>query len=101
VAINLKTITSCLGYQQITSLSSSTGLTVPSVDANGLSVKPTIAIIVAETAGVRWRDDGTAPTSTVGMPLATGVTLQYDGDLTRIRFIQQSAGAIINISYYA
>lgn len=101
MAINLKTITSCLGYQQITSLSSSTGLTVPSVDANGLSVKPTIAIIVAETAGVRWRDDGTAPTSTVGMPLATGVTLQYDGDLTRIRFIQQSAGAIINISYYA
>jgi len=27
--------------------------------------------------------------------------LQYDGDLTKIRFIQQSAGAIINVSYYA
>lgn len=101
MAINLKTITSCLGYQQITSLSSSAALTVPSVDANGLSVKPTIAIIVAETAGIRWRDDGTAPTATVGMPLAAGVTLQYDGDLTRIRFIQQTAGAILNVSYYA
>jgi hypothetical protein len=101
MAMNLKAITSCLGYQQITSLSASTALTVPAVDANGLSAKPTIAIITPETAGVRWRDDLTAPTATVGMPLAAGVTLQYDGDLTKIRFIQQSAGAIINVSYYA
>jgi len=35
------------------------------------------------------------------MPLAAGVTLQYDGDIARIRFIQQSAGAKLNISYYA
>lgn len=101
MAINLKTITSCLGYQQITSLSGSAALTVPVVDPNGLSVKPTIAIITPEVAGVRWRDDGVAPTSTVGMPLAAGVTLQYDGDLSKIRFTQQSAGAIINVSYYA
>jgi len=101
MAMNIKAITSCLGYQQITSLSASTALTVPVTDANGLSAKPTIAIITAETSGVRWRDDGVAPTSTVGMPLASGVTLQYDGDLTKIRFIQQAAGAIINVSYYA
>lgn len=101
MAVNLKAITSCLGYQQITSLSASAALTVPVVDANGLSVKPVIAIITPEVAGIRWRDDGTDPTATVGMPLASGVTLQYDGDLTKIRFIQQTAGAIINISYYA
>jgi hypothetical protein len=35
------------------------------------------------------------------MPIAVGVPLQYDGDLTKIRFIQQASGAIINISYYA
>jgi hypothetical protein len=101
MAVNLKAITSCLGYQQITSLSAAAALTVPVVDANGLSVKPTIAIITPEAAAVRWRDDGTDPTGTVGMPLASGVTLQYDGDLTKIRFIQQASGAIINISYYA
>jgi hypothetical protein len=101
MAVNLKAITSCLGYQQITSLSAAAALTVPVVDANGLSVKPTIAIITPEAAAVRWRDDGTNPTGTVGMPLASGVTLQYDGDLTKIRFIQQASGAIINISYYA
>lgn len=96
----VKAITSCLGYQQITTLSSATALTVPVVDANGLSAKPTLALIVSETQAVRWRDDGVDPTASVGMPLAAGVTLQYDGDLSRIRFIEQAAGAILNISYY-
>jgi len=50
---------------------------------------------------VRWRDDDTAPTASVGMPLPIGVPLQYDGDLTKIRFIEQVAGAKLNISYYA
>jgi hypothetical protein len=49
---------------------------------------------------VRWRDDGVAPSTSVGMPVAVGVPLQYDGDLTKIRFIQQSASGILNISYY-
>jgi hypothetical protein len=101
MAINLKAITTRLGYQQITSLSSATGLTVPSVDLNGLSCRPSIAIIVSETQAVRWRDDDVNPTASVGMPLAAGVTLQYDGDLTKIKFIEQSASAKLNISYYA
>jgi hypothetical protein len=58
-------------------------------------------LITSEAAAVRWRDDGGVPTASVGMPLAAGVTLQYDGDISRIRFIQQSAGAKLNISYYA
>lgn len=59
-----------------------------------------VALIVAETQGVRWRDDDTAPTASVGMPLAVGVPLQYDGDLTNIKFIEQTASAKLNISYY-
>ena len=101
MAVNLKAITSCLGYEQISSLSSSQALNVPSVDANGLAVKPSIALITPETQGVRWRDDGGTLTSSVGMPLAAGVTLQYDGDLKKIRFIEQAASAKLNISYYA
>lgn len=96
----LKVVTSCLGYQQITSLSSSTGLTLPATDPNGLNCTPAFALIIAETQGVRWRDDGVAPTTTVGMPLAVGIPLQYDGDLSKIRFIEQTAGAKLNISYY-
>lgn len=91
--MGLKTTTTVLGYQQITSLSASTALTVPA--------GATMALIVAETQAVRWRDDGTAPTATVGMPLAIGVSLSYDGDLKAIRFIEQAASAKLNVAYYA
>lgn len=101
MSMNLKAITTRLGYQQITSLSSATGLTVPTRDLNGLNQKPVIALITPETQAVRWRDDDVNPTASVGMPLAAGVTLQYDGDLTKIKFIEQTASAKINISYYA
>lgn len=90
--MGLKTTTSCLGYQQITSTASAIGLTVP-YGAN-------YAMIVGEAQALRWRDDGINPTTTVGMPLAVGVDFNYDGDLNRIKFIATVAGAIINISYY-
>ena len=101
MAINLKAITSVMGYQQITDLSSAVSLTVPQKDLSGLAGTPRIAIITPEGQGVRWRDDGVAPTASVGMPLAAGVTLQYDGDLSQIQFIQQSATAKLNITYYS
>lgn len=81
-----------LGYQQITSLSSSTGLTVPQ-DAKR-------ALIQAESQQVRWRDDGTAPTASVGMTLDAGSTLAYTGNLAAIRLIEVSASAKLNVSYY-
>ena len=101
MTMNIKAVTTCFGYQQITNLSASVGLTIPARAPDGLNAKPVFALIIAEGAPVRWRDDGTAPTASVGMPLAVGVPLQYDGDLTRIRFIQQSASGILNISYYS
>lgn len=93
--MGLKSTTVCLGYQQITSLSAAAGLTVPTVPS-----QPTMAVIVAEGQSVRWRDDGIAPTATVGMPLAVGATLNYDGDLNKIKFIETAASAKINVSYY-
>lgn len=81
-----------LGYQQITNLSVSTALTVPS--------GATMALIESDTTAVHWRDDGVAPTATVGMNLAAGELLEYTGDLSAIRFIQSGVGAILNVSYY-
>ena len=95
--MGLKATTLCLGYQQITSLSGSTGLTVPKLNGQ----QATLAVITVEAQTVRWRDDGTAPTASVGMPVVAAATLYYDGDLSRIRFIEATAGAILNISYYA
>ena len=91
--MGLKSTTVCLGFQQITSLSSATGLTVPA--------GATRALIAPLTQGIRWRDDGTAPTASVGMPVAAGTYLSYDGDLKNIKFIETSASAELNITYYA
>ena len=91
--MGLKSTTVCLGYQQITSLSAAAALTVPS--------GATLAIITPESQAVRWRDDGTDPTSAVGMPVPISTVLSYDGDLQRIRFIEQAASAKLNVSYYA
>ena len=82
-----------VGYQQITSLSAAAALTVP---AGARS-----AVIVAQTQAVRWRDDGTNPTATVGMPLAVNTALEYSGDLSAIKFFEQTASAALNVSYYS
>ena len=82
-----------LGYEQITGLSSTKKLTVPD-GAN-------CAVLMAEAKDLRWRDDGTAPTALVGMPLST--TAQpffYTGALANIEFIEQAASGILNVSYY-
>ena len=82
-----------LGYQQITSLSSAAALTVP----NGTI----LAIITPEAQAVRWRDDGTNPTATVGYPLAVGAELRYTAaQFAALRFIEQAASAKLNIVYY-
>lgn len=80
------------GYQQITSLSSSTALTVPE--------NTTFAMIGIEGQAVRYRADGTAPTASVGKQLAVGQEMKYTGDLKALRFIEVASGAKLNISYY-
>ena len=100
MTMNVKGITTCMGYQKLSSLSSATGLTVPTQTPNGSATQANFAIIVAETQNVRWRDDGTDPTASVGMLLVAGVPFQYDGDLSRIKFIETTASAKVNVSYY-
>lgn len=91
--MSLKDTSGILGYQQITSLAASAALTVPS--------GATYALLQAEGQAVRWRDDGTAPTATIGMTLQAGGELRYDGALQNIRFIQTAATATLNVSYYS
>lgn len=86
------------GFQQITSLGTSTALTVPD--------NAKVAIIQCTAQNVRWRDDGTAPTAAIGMQLLTTASanlnqLVYRGHLQNLRFIEEVAGAVLNVSYYA
>lgn len=82
------------GFQQLAagSLASATALTVPAGTR--------WAWICAEAQAVRWRDDGTNPTASVGMPLASGSCMQYLQPPGLLSFIQQTAGAILDVSYY-
>lgn len=81
------------GYAPQATLTAAVGL--PNIPVNAR-----IARIICETQAVRWRDDGVAPTATVGMPLAVGTELIYDGNLASIKFIEQTASAKLNVSYY-
>lgn len=81
--------------------STAVGLTIASASAASASFPgPNFAFIIAETQAVRWRDDGTAPTATVGVPLAAGVAFGYDGDLRKLQFIGQAGQAIVNVALY-
>jgi hypothetical protein len=82
-----------LGYEQLTSLAAATGLTVPSGTVR--------AVVIPTAQAVRWRDDGVNPTASVGMPLAAGVERSFDtANLAPLRFIEQAAGAVLNVTYY-
>lgn len=81
------------GYQQITSLAAAAALTIPA--------GARVAIIECETQNVRWRDDGTDPTATVGMILETGDEFLYSGKLSKLKFIEAAASGKLNVSFYA
>jgi len=82
-----------LGYQQLTSIDASSALTIPAGTA--------YCVFQCEAQAIRWRDDGTAPTASVGFPLAVAVNYTYDaGQLSALRVISQVAGAKLNVVYY-
>lgn len=83
-----------LGYQQRTVSSSSVGFTTVPAGAEA-------AHITVETGAVRWRDDATAPTAAVGMPIAAGDSLWFEGDLAATRFIRQTVDATLNVTFYS
>lgn len=83
-----------IGFNQETSFATAAGLgTIP----NGARW----ALIEVEAQPVRWRDDGTNPSTTVGQVLNPGDVLPYNGsDLTKFKAIETAAGAKLNISFY-
>lgn len=94
-----------MGYQQIdaATLAASTALTVPSSTTivTGKTVTARLAVLRAEAAPVRWRDDGQAPTASIGMHLeAADGFFAYTGDLSVFRVILESGTPKLNVSYY-
>lgn len=86
-----------VGYSQVTVSTSAVGLTIPE--------GATSAVITVETDNIRWRDDGTNPTSTVGM--FTMQTQSFElvsskslSQFKAIRDTSATADALLNISFY-
>jgi len=81
-----------LGVQQVSV--STTAVVLPTVATS------TIVQVCVEGNPVRYRDDGTAPTATVGILAGVGC-FSYSGPLTAMQFIATAAGsATVDVGYY-
>lgn len=84
-----------LGYCQLSPVAA-TGLASCS---NGIPAGANTILMSADTANIRWRDDGTAPTGSTGLSLVFGqLPVTYNGTLSKIQFI--SATGVLNVSFY-
>ena len=61
-----------------------------------------MAVVTIEDDAIRYRDDGLAPTATVGHPAAVSTSLTVCGpeSLKRFRMIRQTTDADVNVTYY-
>lgn len=97
------TALSSIGHQQLTVSTSALSLTVPT------GTRPTHALIqCGATNAVRWRADGTDPTSSVGIALAASTVLDltdpmgdYSSVIAKFRVIRSGgADATLDIEYF-
>jgi hypothetical protein len=93
-----------LGYCQLTSISASTALTacaggIPAAPAGTLG--PVLAI-VQPSASANYRDDGTAPSATVGMQIAANQAVTITTNpLSNFQIIPTTGSITVNVLFYA
>lgn len=75
-------------------------LTFPNQPAAGVPPGAVLLLISCEAQAIRWRDDGTAPTTAVGTPLAIGGELRYTALTKNLQLIASTAGALLNVTAY-
>lgn len=81
-----------LGCHQLASFSTSTSLTV--------DTGATFAAGSVEGNSVRYRDDGVAPTASVGIVLAAGANFYFSENLSNMQFIPTTGSATIDYCDY-
>lgn len=60
----------------------------------------TITFMRCEGGVIRYRDDGPAPTATVGTPMYPGSSLEYDAQVGMFRAIRVSGNPILHAIFY-
>lgn len=73
-----------------------------SLTSGGIPTGATSVFLQAETANVRYRDDGGAPTASIGNLVVAGAGGQilYGGTFSALRFIAASGSPLLNIAFY-
>jgi hypothetical protein len=62
---------------------------------------PTMVTLQAETAGVRYRDDGGAPTAAIGSIVVSGQNpMLYTGTISDLQFIAASGSPLLDVGFY-
>ena len=90
-----------LGYCQLSVTTSA----VQTSTCSGFPSTATYAVVCNEGTAARWRDDGTAPTASVGQPLGTGTAtapacMAIGTTLSTLQWIAESGTATLNFSFY-
>ncbi len=90
-----------LGYVQIANagLQSAVGITLPTLPAAG-AMEVLFAIIQSNGGTIRWTDDGTTPTASVGMLIPSGGELLYSGEISKLQLIAGTGTPLADIALY-
>lgn len=102
-----------LGYLQISAAQLAAAITLKDAITAWNAANPTRAITIPQgvyigyamiqnnvaSTSIRWTDDASVPTSTVGMVLGNA-ELDYAGDMYAIQFILQTGSPILDIALY-
>jgi hypothetical protein len=89
-------------FEEITVSTAAIGFTAATFKPSG-QTPAAYAYVTVETNGIRWRTDGSDPTSSVGHALAAGGTLELAGktELTNFRAIRSGgADAALKVTFY-
>ena len=79
-----------MGYAQVVGIAAAISPPVP-----GRILK-----LMPESQGIRIRDDGTDPTTTVGLLIPAGACYEYKGDVRALRIIEAAASTTLNVLGY-
>lgn len=73
-----------------------------SLTSGGIPLGATMVLLQAETANIRWRDDGGAPTASIGSILNSGAVppLFYTGTLSALQFIAATGSPLLDAAFY-
>jgi hypothetical protein len=98
IAVQLTGTTGGAGTYRTSAATTSSGA---SLTSGGIPPGANMALLQAEVANIRWRDDGAAPTTAIGMLLIFGqIPMLYSGTLSNMQFIAASGSPILDVSFY-